>query len=145
LDDDVQEEYEKHISECERCRKDTHETRSMLAALKTLPQRETPCDCWAGIRHRIVKECKPTAWWRAFSLRPVIAAPLLAGAMLLALVMWPSAVHEPGGDFVSAREYGGYIGAHSHLQRVQPLADPDVTFVTAKLETADVPADSVQP
>ena len=46
---------------------------------------------------------------------------------------------------VSAREYSRYAGAHSRLQSLQPMADPDVSFISAKLDTTSIQNYSVQP
>ena len=118
----------------------------MLGALCALSSREIPQDCWHGVRCRIVSECENRNGRRSWLSRPLIAVPALALAVLLAvLVWWPSRVHnQEGAGLVSAKEYCRYAGAHSRLESVQPMADPDVSFISAKLDTSS-PTYSVQP
>lgn len=130
-------EFEAHTQECPECRAELAATEDMLSCLGSLSCRQAPVDCWDGVRERISSP-QPRSAWGSWFLRPVLAAPALAAALLLGgFLFWPANVVEPVGQSpASIPEYSHYIAAHSRLQRQQAFTDPDVTFVAAELETA---------
>lgn len=132
-------EFESHLADCSYCASEVEATRELLVSLSSLSGRRSPVDCWSHVRATISSPQRATTpWWR-WVVRPVVAAPAAAVTVVLALfLMWPSGNAPMASD--KASEYSYYIGAHSHLQRQQAFADPDVVFVGAELQKASLVA-----
>lgn len=132
-------EVESHLEECSHCSAEAENLGSMLECLRSLRDHESPVECWAVVRQRIVRaEERSLAWWKCL-MRPIFAAPAVAVVALLTLILvWPSGDGTRSGDLVSAQEYRHYVGAHSTVQGRQAFADPNVIFVSAELEKASV-------
>jgi len=129
-----------HTSACPACAALVEEMRDMLHGLRSLSGRTESVDCWGGVRERILCAEIERRPWARLLLRPVIAAPALAAASLaLVLAILPMQTREPvGQDPASFPGYATYVSAHSGAQRQQAFADPDVVFIAAELEKADV-------
>lgn len=141
----VQRDFEHHLETCAHCAGEVDATRRLLASLGSLSGQRSPVDCWDHVRASIKsRPADRLRWWR-WALRPVVAAPAAAVvAALVALLVWPFGNAPTASDKAFAPEYSYYIGAHSHLQRQQAFADPDVAFVRAELQKASLVASSEQ-
>lgn len=136
---------EDHLASCERCSSEVESMRGMLASLRDLSGERSPVDCWEHVQ-LAVSVARPEPALSRWLLRPLIAVPALAAAILAALLfLWPSSVEEPiMMRPIGVPEYSRYISAHSSVQRRQTLVDPDVTFVTAELEKASLVSDTTE-
>jgi len=139
LAEPARQEFESHLADCSYCASEVEAASELLASLSSLSGRRSPVDCWSGVRAAIsAHQRAATPWWH-WVVRPVVAAPAAAVAVALAVfLMWPSGNVPMASD--KASEYSYYIGAHSHLQRQQTFADPDVVFVGAELQKASLVA-----
>lgn len=127
-----------HLKACPECESLVAETRRMVEGLRGLCVGSATCDCWAGVREKILCaeiERKP---WTYFLLKPMVAAPALAvGALAVVLALVPLQPNEPvGRDPAAVPGYSAYVSAHSRAQQQQVFSDHDVVFVTAELERA---------
>lgn len=139
-------DFEAHIRECSACRSELAAMRCLLASLNGLSGKKSPVDCWTSIRTQIYQCGNHKKSWVYWALRPWVAAPtVFAAVAIVGVLMWPHSIDEPVGpnvsNILSASEYSQYIGAHSRVQRQQVFTDPDVKFIAAELETANVPGD----
>ena len=139
LADHIRSEVALHLGKCSRCAAELQEMGCMVSSLRALSEHRSPVNCWEAVQSQIVESgVRRSVWWN-WVLRPVVAAPALAvAAMFIAFVMWFSPVPQPMTEVASNLEYSRYISAHSRLQREQAFTDPDVTFVAAELETANI-------
>jgi hypothetical protein len=139
LPHDVRRRYEAHVGECMECAGELDEMRAIIGSLKSLGDCSMPVDCWPAIRARVEDHARARPVWPRL-LRPIVAAPAFAVALLVAAVMiFTGPVSEPPGQSpASMPEYGHYITAHAGVQREQAFSDPDVTFVAADLEKASL-------
>lgn len=145
LGDIPRREFESHIEACESCAAEVASTKQMLSSLGSLSSQRCPVDMWQRVRAEVrTVPPRSTPWWR-WILRPAVAAPAFALAASLAVfLVWPSADIPQASDKKFAPEYRYYIGAHSHAQREEAFADPDVVFVGAEMQKASLVEDSGQ-
>lgn len=133
----VSREVEAHLRECPACRREVQCAEEMVSCLNSLSCHKAPMDCWPGVREMIAERESQRSGWFAWIARPVMAAPALAAAVLLAvLLLWPSAVREPSRAPEAIPGYSHYVTAHSRAQQRQAFTDPDVVFIAAELEKA---------
>lgn len=138
-------EFESHIELCQACASEVDSTRKMLSSLSTLSNQRCPVDCWEHVRTEVATRRLGTNHWWRWVLRPVVAAPALAAmASITLFLVWPWSSSPMASDKRFAPEYTYYIGAHSHLQRQEAFADPDVVFVGAELQKASLVSDDGQ-
>ncbi len=143
LSTQLRREVEAHLSECASCRAEVEAAERMVGSLGDLSVSRSPVDCWPAIKQRIAERESRQTGWLSWLVRPVVAAPTFAVAMLLlALFLWPQVGETPGRDAEPFSDYAQYVTAHSRLQRQQALTDPDVTFIAAEFEKASLASDS---
>jgi len=132
--------FENHIKKCPACKAELEAMEDMISCLGSLYSQNAPIDVWHGVRKKLVPRQKPQLSWLNWFVQPVHAAPVFALTLLLAgFLFWPAPINEPIVQIPSTiPEYSHYIKAHSGLQQQQAFTDPDVTFVTAELETVSL-------
>lgn len=138
-------EFEIHAEECLECGRELERTEDLLLHLGAIGSQKSPANCWAGVRAEIMRRSvKPT--WRSIILRPIVAGPALAAALIGAtLALWPWAVQDnPAQPPMPASEYANYISAHSYAHSIEPMSDPDVAYVSAELEKASLVKNTVK-
>lgn len=127
--------FEAHIACCQLCACKVSETREILVSLSLLSVEKSPVDCWEQVRCSIVSIPKSRPqWWRG-ALRPVVAGPAAALAVLVValLLLWPA---QSTNDKPLASEYAYYIGAHQRAHVPLNFADQDASFVRAEIQKA---------
>jgi anti-sigma factor RsiW len=139
LAESAKQDFESHIGCCPGCASEVKAMNRLLASLSSLSAERSPVDCWDHVRTCILAEAhKRVPRWH-WVLRPVVAAPAaMVMAVLVLFLLWPSHEAPVAPDSALAYEYAYYIGAHSHLQRQQAFADPDVVFVGAEVQKASL-------
>lgn len=134
-------ELEAHLGSCADCAAELEEVRCVRDDLGGLCGCRAPVDCWESIRHRLPVAEWPASLWRRWGIRPILAVPALAVALLLAaFLIWPGAVDQPDAvaSSVPAVEYAHYLKAHTRAQSHQVFSDPDVALAAGELESARV-------
>jgi len=136
LDDGTGLRLEAHLAICGRCSDELEGVRSMVQSLRGLAVASSPRPCWPAIVERL-PDVRPRAPWFA---RPLVAVPALALGLLLAVAAFLPWVNMTGPRprTLTATHYTDYIGAHYTAQMEQPLADADVAFINAELQTASI-------
>lgn len=130
-------ELEAHLSSCPDCAAEVEEVRSVVNSLGSLCGCSAPVDCWESIKFRLPANAHTAPLWKRLVFRPVLAAPALAVALLLAVfVMWPGAVEQPNKVVAQSTEYARYLKAHTRAQTHQVLSDPDVALAAGEMESA---------
>ena len=140
LDGHIVREFEEHIGGCRECSAELDAMKSLVGELASLGDRKCPVDCWADVRGR-VRQVRPRPVWRTYLLRPAAAIPVLAAILMLGVfLVRPTPVEKPVAvsSAISAPEFSRYMSAHSRLKSRGAFSDPDVTFISAELETAEM-------
>lgn len=136
----IRAEVESHIKDCKICAEELKTTRAVVAALGGMGGLRSPVDCWPEVQGRVdAISLARTQWWHWIA-RPVVFAPAAVMIAILAIfVLRPLPNHAPmKSDKVVMSEYSYYIGAHSNFQRRQTFADPDMVFIKAELQKANL-------
>ncbi|MCE5323478.1 zf-HC2 domain-containing protein [bacterium] len=144
----IRTKFEAHIRECSDCAERLASMERMLASLKSLKTEETPIDCWAGVKSRIMEGHGAREGRQPWILRSAYAVPAFAFVMVLILLLvLPVCIKNDRSsvDPASMPEYAQCISAHSRAQRQQILGDPHVTFIAAEMENASLSRDSNAP
>ena len=131
--------FEAHIASCLKCACELNEARDKLVSLASLSARKSPVDCWSQVRIAIIAQSERNVQWWRWVLRPVVAAPIVTVAAVLALfLLWPMQQNQPAPDKSMAPEYAYYIGAHSRAHVPLAFADSDAAFVRAEIQKASL-------